>query len=267
VSYHGETNGFPGGHGVGSGGGAGPGAGTGVGVGAGPGTGGTQLEGIVLPSGTSKVMPMCGSDAISLLDLEDSHNDLVMIDSNGNSSGNGVAGAAVVGETIASASAIVSKIRPASGTLTASTTSAFLRAAAGGSGGPVVAGGSAVHGSGSAGGLHGEDQGEHFGINEGVGGSGGVGVIVGGAHHPSNAPSVPILTSQARKDAMQRAAMLAAIQQNGGAKILASQRVGRWRHDLPSRKIRFGEFHRICEIEYGFEDGKVRREKHKNMIF
>ncbi|KAF9360559.1 hypothetical protein BGX34_007715 [Mortierella sp. NVP85] len=255
VSYHGETNGFPGGNGVGSGGGAGSGAGTGPGTG--PGTGGTQLEGIVLPSGTSKVMPMCGSDAISLLDLEDSHNDLVMIDSNGNSSGNGVAGAAVVGETIASASAIVSNIRPASGTLTASTTSAFFRAAAGGSGGTVVAGGSAVHGSGGAGGLHGEDQGEHFGNNEGVGGSGGVGVTVSGAHHPSNASSVPTLTSQARKDAMQRAAMLAAIQQNGGAKILASQRVGRWRHDLPSRKIRFGEFHRICEIEYGFEDGKL----------
>lgn len=258
VSYHGEMNGPSAGSGIGAGA-----TGFGVGAATGPVTGvaGTHADGIVLPLGSSKAMPMCGSDAISLLDLEDSHNDLVMIDSNGNSSGNGVTGAAIVGETIASASAIVSNVRHSSGTLTASTTSAYLRAAGGPSGAVIPGGGS----GGGIGGIGG-DQGDHPASNAGGAGSGAVAAL-----HPGNASStlssnllsqgssVPTLTSQAKKDAMQRAVMLAAMQQNGGAKILTAQRAGRWRQDLPSRKIRFGEFHRICEIEYGFEHGKVRK--------
>ncbi|KAG0031987.1 Zinc finger FYVE domain-containing protein 26 [Podila clonocystis] len=158
---------------------------------------------------------MCGSDAISLLDLEDAHDDLVMIDSNGNSSGSGVTGSAVVGETMASASAIVS-----------------------------------TH-------QHPYHLGNHQAHQEGLGGN-------------SYAPSLASTTTSGAvgalasikqghggtsTNAMQRVAMIAAIQQNGGAKVLAAHRVGR-RQDRPSRNIRFGDFHRICEIEYEFELGK-----------
>ncbi|KAF9953243.1 hypothetical protein BGZ72_005592 [Mortierella alpina] len=186
--------------------------------------GGGHSEGAVLPSGTRT---MCGSDAISLLDLEDS--DLVMIDSNGNSSNSGVTGTAIVGETIASASAIVSSNASGNqnyygnhgggGTLTSSASSALLEASA-------TAGSSHYHPGGSV-----------------------------ASSQLSPRSSLPSLTSQAKKDAIQRAAMIAAIQQNGGAKILTAHRVGR-RQDRPNRGIRFGEFHRICEIEYGFKQGK-----------
>ncbi|KAG0199473.1 hypothetical protein BGX28_007271 [Mortierella sp. GBA30] len=204
-------------------------------------------DGVVSPSGGSgnngSGRTMCGSDAISLLDLED--NDLVMIDSNGNSSNSGVTGTAIVSETIASASAIVSKNsqsssshnpfshfgggvggggRGSGGTLTYSASTALMEA----SGTAAVTSGSNNH---------------HY---------------PGGSSASSNLSprsSLPSLTTQAKKDAMQRAAMIAAIQQNGGAKILTAHRVGR-RHDRPSRGIRFGEFHRICEIEYGFKEGK-----------
>ncbi|KAF9183713.1 Zinc finger FYVE domain-containing protein 26 [Haplosporangium sp. Z 11] len=176
------------------------------------GGGGIHSDGVILPSGSRT---MCGSDAISLLDLEDSNDDLVMIDSNGNSSGSGVIGAATVGATIASASAIVSNNQPhhhhhhpAGLTLATSST------------------GSASNGA--------------------------------GPHHPGNASASSNLSQRSSlpslNSAMQRAAMIAAVQQNGGAKILTGQRVGR-RQDRPSRGIRFGEFHRICEIEYGFDEG------------
>ncbi|KAF9286454.1 hypothetical protein BGZ68_002878 [Mortierella alpina] len=185
--------------------------------------GGGHTEGVVIPSGCKT---MCGSDAISLLDLEDS--DLVMIDSNGNSSNSGVTGTAIVGETIASASAIVSNHASGNqnyygnhggGTLTSSASSALLEASATAGSGPHHPGGSVT------------------------------------SSHLSPRSSLPSLTSQAKKDAIQRAAMIAAIQQNGGAKILTAHRVGR-RQDRPNRGIRFGEFHRICEIEYGFRQGK-----------
>ncbi|KAF9962807.1 hypothetical protein BGZ70_007883 [Mortierella alpina] len=186
--------------------------------------GGIHPEGLALPPGSKT---MCGSDAISLLDMEDS--DLVMIDSNGNSSNSGVTGAAVVGETIASASAIVSNHASGTqnyygnhsggGTLTSSASSALLEASA------------------TAGSSH-----HHPGASV-------------ASSHLSPRSSLPSLTSQAKKDAIQRAAMIAAIQQNGGAKILTAHRVGR-RQDRPNRGIRFGEFHRICEIEYGFRQGK-----------
>ncbi|KAF8941314.1 hypothetical protein EDD21DRAFT_62492 [Dissophora ornata] len=210
----------------------------------------------VVHSGTrpTSTMTMCGSDAISLLNLdqEDSRDDLVMIDSNGNSSGNGVIGAAVVGETIASASAIVVNghssgvhhhhhgvggTLAAGLTLTASASSALL-------GGMGV--GNGASGVGGGGGPSDVTAGKS--TSSSVSGGGGVGST-------SHRSSFPTLTSQAKKDAMQRAAMIAAMQQNGGAKILAAHRVGR-RQDRPSRNIRFGEFHRICEIEYGFDQGK-----------
>ncbi|KAF9113359.1 hypothetical protein BGX27_001748 [Mortierella sp. AM989] len=174
-----------------------------------------NADGIILPSGNRTV---CGSDAISLLDLEDSHNDIVMIDSNGNSSGSGVTGTAIVGETIASASAFVTNRNSIVGQ--GGTPSSALS-----TGVPTNANGIGASGSSSS------------------------------SSNPVPRFSLPSLTSQAKRDAMQRAAMLAAMQQNGGAKILAAHRVGR-RQDCPSRNIRFGEFHRICEIEHGFEKGK-----------
>lgn len=181
---------------------------------------------------------MCGSDAISLLDLDDAHDDLVMIDSNGNSGGGGVTGSAVVGETMASASAIVSTHQhpyhlgahhshhPEGGSNYA----------------PSVASSTS---SGAVGAL--------ASINQGHGSSSASSIT-----SPSVQPrsSIPSLASQAKLDAMQRVAMIAAIQQNGGAKVLAAHRVGR-RQDRPSRNIRFSDFHRICEIEYEFELGKV----------
>ncbi|KAF9357034.1 Zinc finger FYVE domain-containing protein 26 [Mortierella sp. AD094] len=178
--------------------------------------GAQNADGIVLPSGNRT---MCGSDAISLLDLEDSHNDIVMIDSNGNSSASGVAGTAVVGETIASASAFVTNRHSSVGQ--SGVPSSVLSV-----GGPMNANGINAAGSSTS-----------------------------SSSNPAPRSSLPSLTSQAKRDAMQRAAMIAAMQQNGGAKILAAHRVGR-RQDRPSRNIRFGEFHRICEIEYGFEQGK-----------
>ncbi|GJJ68674.1 hypothetical protein EMPS_01020 [Entomortierella parvispora] len=211
---------------------------------------------------------MCGSDAISLLDLEDPHNDLVMIDSNGNSSGSGVTGAAMVGESMASALAIVSHHHQsaksylggnsshagsegnsglggslAAGlTMTASASSAFLAGVAGSTGTLLGIDHSGFLGeSGSGGGD--------------VGGALGSGGTISGGSNLQPRSSLPSLTSQARKDVLQRAAIIAALQQNGGAKIMAAHRMGR-RQDRPSRNIRFGEFHRICEIEYGFDEGK-----------
>jgi hypothetical protein len=198
---------------------------------------------------------MCGSDAISLLDLDDSHNDIVMIDSNGNSSGSAVVGPATVVETMASALAIVSNNHASAshhhtlggaahglvaglGGLTTAVSSASLLTGGGGLGG---SGG--VSGSGSATSVLG--GGSAFGSGSSSGSN---------ISHPRS--SLPSLTSQAKKDVMQRAAMLAAMQQNGGAKILGAHRVGR-RQDRPNRKIRFGDFHKICEIEYGFDQGKV----------
>ncbi|KAG0364353.1 hypothetical protein BGZ54_007602 [Gamsiella multidivaricata] len=199
--------------------------------------------GMTLPSGGTRTM--CGSDAISLLDLDDPHNDLVMIDSNGNSSGSGVTGVAVVGETMASASAIVANghhsgnhhhgvggTLAAGLTLTASASSALLRGSRGGESAAISA-----NGSGNGGESH-------------------AGTFSAASTNLPQRSSLPTLTSQAKKDAMQRAAMIAAMQQNGGAKVLAAQRVGR-RQDRPSRNIRFGEFHRICEIEYGFDQGRL----------
>ncbi|KFH68231.1 hypothetical protein MVEG_05049 [Podila verticillata NRRL 6337] len=182
---------------------------------------------------------MCGSDAISLLDLDDAHDDLVMIDSNGNSSGGGVAGSAVVGETMASASAIVSTHQhpyhlgahhphhPEGGNSYAPSVAASTS-----SGGAVGALAS---------------------INQGHGASSSAFSTTSPSVQPRS--SIPSLASQAKLDAMQRVAMIAAIQQNGGAKVLATHRVGR-RQDRPSRNIRFSDFHRICEIEYEFELGK-----------
>ncbi|KAF9916876.1 Zinc finger FYVE domain-containing protein 26 [Lobosporangium transversale] len=228
----------------------------------GTGTSGTatqNLDGIVLPTtqpGSNSRTTMCGSDAISLLDLEDSHNDLVMIDSNGNSSGSGVVGPAIVGETIASASAFVTSSSAGSngsanhrhlsgpqhhnGTL--STSSAARLSGIVGSG----------SGSGNGGGLHLSSSSSHL-----AGGPLPCPPSSSNNHNNNNGPraSLPSLTSQAKRDAMQRAAMIAAMQQNGGTKILAAQRVGR-RQDRPSRNIRFGEFHRICEIEHEFDQGK-----------
>ncbi|KAF9100469.1 hypothetical protein BGX29_006544 [Mortierella sp. GBA35] len=202
------------------------------------------VEGLLLSSGATRTM--CGSDAISLLDLDDSHNDIVMIDSNGNSSSSAVVGPATVVETMASASAIVSN-NHASGShhhtlggaasglvaglgLTQAVSSATLLAAGGsgssGTGSSSIAGGSAFSSGSSSGSSISQPR-----------------------------SSLPSLTSQAKKDVMQRAAMLAAMQQNGGAKILGAHRVGR-RQDRPNCKIRFGDFHKICEIEYGFDKGK-----------
>ncbi|KAF8979535.1 Zinc finger FYVE domain-containing protein 26 [Entomortierella lignicola] len=174
-----------------------------------------------LPSGNRT---MCGSDAISLLDLEDTHNDIVMIDSNGNSSASGVTGTAVVGETIASASAFVTNRH-----------SAIVQ----GNGMPPSVGTLGTNGVNASSSTS----------------TSGLSSSSSSPSKPAPRSSLPSLTSQAKRDAMQRAAMIAAMQQNGGAKILAAHRVGR-RQDRPSRNIRFGEFHRICEIEYGFEQGK-----------
>ncbi|KAF9299444.1 Zinc finger FYVE domain-containing protein 26 [Linnemannia elongata] len=212
------------------------------------------MEGIMLPSSSGVTRTtMCGSDAISLLDLDDSHNDIVMIDSNGNSSGSAVVGPATVVETMASASAIVSNNHASAshhhtlggaasglvaglGGLTTAVSSASLLTGSGGlggSGGGSGSGTTSVLGGGSA-----------FGSGSSSGSS---------ISQPRS--SLPSLTSQAKKDVMQRAAMLAAMQQNGGAKILGAHRVGR-RQDRPNRKIRFGDYHKICEIEYGFNQGK-----------
>jgi len=219
--------------------------------------------------------PMCGSDAISLMDLEDPHNDMVMIDSNGNSSGSGVTGAAMVGESMASALAIVSHHHQSA--------KSYLGGNGGhaGSGGSTNGGGGGLGGSlaagltmtatassaflagvaGSTGTLLGIDH-SGFLSESGSGGGDGGGVLgsgstTSGGSNVQPRSSLPSLTSQARKDMLQRAAMIAALQQNGGAKIMAAHRMGR-RQDRPSRNIRFGEFHRICEIEYGFDEGKVR---------
>ncbi|KAG0307805.1 Pleckstrin y domain-containing F member 2 [Dissophora globulifera] len=226
----------------------------------------SELEDSVLPCGTrstSTILPMCGSEAISLLNLdpEDSQNDLVMIDSNGNSSGSGVTGAAVVGETMVSASAIVTNSHASAGhhpyhhqhqgiggslaaglALTTSASSTFL-------------GGVGIGSSSSGGGVGGAGSGVAAGTVEGIAGKISSSAGSGSASTLSPKSSFPSLTSQARRDAVQRAAMIAAMQQNGGAKILAAHRIGR-RQDRPSRNIRFGEFHRICEIEYGFDQGK-----------
>ncbi|KAF8947628.1 Zinc finger FYVE domain-containing protein 26 [Haplosporangium gracile] len=212
------------------------------------------VEGIMLPSSSGVTRTtMCGSDAISLLDLDDSHNDIVMIDSNGNSSGSAVVGPATVVETMASASAIVSNNHASAshhhtlggaasglvaglGGLTTAVSSASLLTGGGGlggSGGGSGSGATSVLGGGSA-----------FGSGSSSGSS---------ISQPRS--SLPSLTSQAKKDVMQRAAMLAAMQQNGGAKVLGAHRVGR-RQDRPNRKIRFGDYHKICEIEYGFDQGK-----------
>ncbi|KAG0323058.1 hypothetical protein BGZ99_002952 [Dissophora globulifera] len=228
----------------------------------------SELEDSVLPCGTrstSTILPMCGSEAISLLNLdpEDSQNDLVMIDSNGNSSGSGVTGAAVVGETMVSASAIVTNSHTSGGhhpyhhqhqgiggslaaglALTTSASSTFL--------GGVGIGSSS---SSSGGGVGGAGSGVAAGTVEGIAGKISSSAGSGSASTLSPKSSFPSLTSQARRDAVQRAAMIAAMQQNGGAKILAAHRIGR-RQDRPSRNIRFGDFHRICEIEYGFDQGK-----------
>ncbi|KAG0043165.1 hypothetical protein BGZ83_011766 [Gryganskiella cystojenkinii] len=219
--------------------------------------------------------PMCGLDAISLLDLDDPHNDMVFIDSNGNSSGSGVTGAAMVGESMASALAIVShhhsqpsqksleSLAGVSGTggnagggglggtlaagltMTASASQAFLAGVAGSTGTLLGIDHSGFHGDNTTGGSS----------SGGASSISGTGTISSGSNSQPRS-SLPSLTSQARKDVLQRAAMIAAIQQNGGAKIMAAQqRMGR-RQDRPSRNIRFGEFHRICEIEYGFDEGK-----------
>ncbi|KAI1308749.1 hypothetical protein EDD11_004187 [Mortierella claussenii] len=204
----------------------------------------SKAEGIVLPLPAGNRTTMCGSDAISLLDLEDTHNDLVMIDSNGNSSGSGVTGAAVVGETIASASAIVANGPSSSSHGVTGTLSASSAALLGG-----------VVGSGHLSGLQTSSTTASGSTASSVSSSG-----------PRS--SLPSLTSQAKRDAMQRAAMLAAMQQNGGAKVLAAHRVGR-RQDRPSRNIRFGDFHRICEIEYGFDQGKAKdaQQKREEMLY
>lgn len=184
---------------------------------------------------------MCGSDAISLLDLDDAHDDLVVIDSNGNSSGCGVSGSAVVGETMASASAIVSTHQHP---YHLGNHHAHPEGPGGNTYAPSVA---STTTSGAVGAL--------ASINQGHGGTS---TSASSTSQTNVQPrsSVPSLASQARLDAMQRVAMIAAIQQNGGAKVLAAHRVGR-RQDRPSRNIRFGDFHRICEIEYEFELGKV----------
>lgn len=228
--------------------------------------------------------PMCGSDAISLMDLEDPHNDMVMIDSNGNSSGSGVTGAAMVGESMASALAIVSHHNQSA--------KSYLGGNSGhaASGGSASGGGSGLGGSlaagltmtasassaflagvaGSTGTLLGIDHSSFLG--ESASGSGDGGGVLGSGGSTSGASnlqprsSLPSLTSQARKDVLQRAAMIAALQQNGGAKIMAAHRIGR-RQDRPSRNIRFGEFHRICEIEYGFDEGKVRERNSLGLIY
>ncbi|KAF9433346.1 hypothetical protein BGZ76_009575 [Entomortierella beljakovae] len=191
-----------------------------------------NADGIVLPSGNRTG---CG-DAMSLLDLEDTHNDIIMIDSNGNSSGNGVTGSAVVGETMASASAFVASSSNSSGNNRRSSIGQS------GSGGGVPSSALSIGGPVNVNGTNANTS----SISSSVSGS--------TSSNPTARSSLPSLTSQAKRDAMQRAAMIAAMQQNGGAKILAG-RVGR-RQDRPSRNIRFGEFHRICEIEYGFEQGK-----------
>ncbi|KAF9543572.1 Zinc finger FYVE domain-containing protein 26 [Mortierella hygrophila] len=211
------------------------------------------MEGIMLPSSSGVTRTtMCGSDAISLLDLDDSHNDIVMIDSNGNSSGSAVVGPATVVETMASASAIVSNNHAsASHHHTLGGAASGLVAGLGGLT-TAVSSASLLTGGGGLGGS-------------GGGGSGATSVLGGGSAFGTGSSSgsnisqprssLPSLTSQAKKDVMQRAAMLAAMQQNGGAKILGAHRVGR-RQDRPNRKIRFGDYHKICEIEYGFDQGK-----------
>ncbi|KAF9911191.1 Pleckstrin y domain-containing F member 1 [Linnemannia zychae] len=221
----------------------------------GPSTPNSLMEGITLPSGATKTM--CGSDAISLLDLDDSHNDIVMIDSNGNSSGSAVVGPATVVETMASASAFVANSHASANHYHHHTTlgSAASGLVAGlGLTAAVSSGNNNNGGSGSSGGIGGGGSGTSSGLSFGGGSGMGSGSSSGSSISQPRS-SLPSLTSQAKKDAMQRAAMLAAIQQNGGAKILGAHRVGR-RQDRPSRKIRFGEFHKICEIEQSFDQGK-----------
>ncbi|KAG0281881.1 Zinc finger FYVE domain-containing protein 26 [Linnemannia exigua] len=208
------------------------------------------MEGIMLPSGASKTM--CGSDAISLLDLDDSHNDIVMIDSNGNSSGSSVVGPATVVETMASASAFVSSNHASSSHHTTLGGAASGLAAGLGLTAAVSSGINGSSSSSSAsGGIGGGGGGGSSGLTFGSGSGMGSGSSSGSSISQPRS-SLPSLTSQAKRDAMQRAAMLAAIQQNRGAKILGAHR----RQDRPSRKIRFGEFHKICEIEQGFDQGK-----------
>ncbi|KAF9139651.1 Zinc finger FYVE domain-containing protein 26, partial [Linnemannia schmuckeri] len=202
---------------------------------------------------SAATMKATGGGGAASTPNNDSHNDIVMIDSNGNSSGSAVVGPATVVETMASASAIVSNNHASAshhhtlggaasglvaglGGLTTAVSSASLLTGGGGlagSGGGSGSGAASVLGGGSA-----------FGSGSSSGSS---------ISQPRS--SLPSLTSQAKKDVMQRAAMLAAMQQNGGAKILGAHRVGR-RQDRPNRKIRFGDYHKICEIEYGFDQGK-----------
>ncbi|KAF9126742.1 Zinc finger FYVE domain-containing protein 26 [Mortierella sp. 14UC] len=212
------------------------------------------MEGIMLPSGVTKTM--CGSDAISLLDLDDSHNDIVMIDSNGNSSGSAVVGPATVVETMASASAFVTNSHASTNHHHHTTLGGAASGLVAGLGltAAVSSGGNGSGSSGSGGGVGGSGSGASNGLSFGGGSGMGLGSS-SGSNISQPRSSLPSLTSQAKKDAMQRAAMLAAIQQNGGAKILGAHRVGR-RQDRPSRTIRFGEFHKICEIEQGFDQGK-----------
>lgn len=163
-------------------------------------------------------------------------------------------GPATVVETMASASAIVSNNHAS-----ASHHHTLGGAASGlvaGLGGLTTAVSSASLLTGS-GGLGGSGSGSGSGTTSVLGGGSAFGSgSSSGSSISQPRSSLPSLTSQARKDVMQRAAMLAAMQQNGGAKILGAHRVGR-RQDRPNRKIRFGDYHKICEIEYGFDQGKV----------
>ncbi|KAF9924288.1 hypothetical protein FBU30_005706 [Linnemannia zychae] len=202
------------------------------------------MEGI-MSSHSGMAKAMCGSDTNSILDLDDSHNDFVMIDSNGNSSGGAAVGSATVIETIASASAIVSNHHPSTShhhTLGGAVSELLTTAA--------VSSASLLTGGGLGGGNGNSTAGSPS--TTAVAGSA---FSSGLSNNSQPRSSLPSLTSQARKDVMQRAAMLAAMQQNGGAKILGAHRVRR-RQDRPNRKIRFGDFHKICEIEYGFDQGK-----------
>ncbi|KAG0346104.1 Zinc finger FYVE domain-containing protein 26 [Podila humilis] len=257
-------------------------------------TGATPSMTTTTTTTTTTATTMCGSDAISLLDLEDTHDDLVMIDSNGNSIGGGVTGSALVGETMASASAIVSTHKHHSQHYPYYHQQQHHSHFEGGGGGGgdrhssyAVAGlaslaalstptSTPTNPGGAVGALtmslnqHGGGGGGASTSGGTVGSGGGNGTLASSGtstpslYHASSQlgstrhSSTATLTSQAKLDAMQRVAMIAAIQQNGGAKILAAQqrhRVGR-RQDRPSRNIRFGDFHRICEVEYEFETGK-----------
>ncbi|KAF9161584.1 Zinc finger FYVE domain-containing protein 26 [Actinomortierella ambigua] len=243
------------------------------------------------------------SDAISLLDLDDSQ-DIVMIDSNGNSSGIGGTAHAVVGQTMASASAaMVTHPSTLSSTSASSTAAAAAATTSNGSGhsssmstirpfsfantlsthldffdlsigkhdgsssststsNPSAVTTTAPNPSSSTGSSHSTHG---SGVNASPA-AGSAAAALQSFHQQQQTlkesaaaarSSVPTLTAQAKRDAMQRAALIAAMQQNGGAKLLMqAHRVGR-RHDRPSRTIRFSEFHKICEIEHGFEKGKV----------